>query len=210
MFKDKIYKLKSIIVQKTDGNNKKNIENLVVFLILLIITVIAINTIWGTSKEEVKLQENNTSYKQLAEKIDNNINSNNQGFNEYNIEQSLEDILSKMAGVGKVKVLITYSETSEVVAMYNETYVSSSTEETDTNGGIRKIEQIDTNKEIIYEEKDGEKIPITQKVVMPKIEGAIITAEGAGNPNIKTDIIGAVSAATGLGAYKIQVFEMEV
>ena len=92
--------------------------------------------------------------------------------------------------------------------MYNETYTSSNTEETDTNGGIRKIEQTDTNKEIIYEEKNGEKSPITQKVIMPKIEGAIITAEGAENANVKTNIIQAVSAATGLATYKIQVFEM--
>ena len=61
-----------------------------------------------------------------------------------------------------------------------------------------------------FKEKNGEKTPITQKVVMPKIEGAIITAEGAGNPNIKTNIIGAVSAATGLATYKIQVFEMSL
>ena len=66
----------------------------------------------------------------------------------------------------------------------------------------------DTNKEIIYEEKNGEKSPITQKVIMPKIEGAIITAEGAENANVKTNIIQAVSAATGLATYKIQVFEM--
>lgn len=208
MLKDRIEKVKSIIVKKTDGNNKRNIENLVVFLVLLIITVIAINTIWGEEKEETKQEDKNTSYKQLAKSIENNINSNNQEFNEYNLEQSLEDILSKMAGVGNVEVLITYSETSEVVAMYNETYTSSNTEETDTNGGKRKIEQTDTNKEIIYEEKNGEKSPITQKVVMPKIEGAIITAEGAENANIKTNIIQAVSAATGLATYRIQVFEM--
>ena len=115
-----------------------------------------------------------------------------------------------MSGVGKVDVLITYSETSEVVAMYNEKYTSSSTEETDTNGGVRKIEETDTNKEIIFEETDGEKTPITQKLVMPKIEGAIVTAEGAGNVNIKTNIIQAVSAATGLATYRIQVFEMSV
>lgn len=210
MFKDKLIKLKSAITKKTEGNNKRNIENLVVFLVLLIITIIAINTIWGGKKEEAKQQENNTSYKKLAENLDNNINSNNQEFIEYNLEQSLEDILSKMSGVGKVKVLVTYSETSEVVAMYNETYTSSNTEENDTSGGTRKIEQTDTNKEIIYEEKNGEKTPITQKVVMPKIEGAIITAEGAGNANIKTNIIQAVSAATGLASYRIQVFEMQV
>lgn len=211
MFKDKIESFKSIMLKKTEGNNKRNIENLVVFLILLIITIIAINTIWEDKKEETKSQENNeTSYKQLAENLDSKINSNNKEFNEYNLEQSLEDILSKMAGVGKVQVLVTYSETSEVVAMYNEKNTSNNTEETDTNGGTRKISQTDTDKEIIYEEKNGEKVPITQKVIMPKIEGAVITAEGAGNINVKTNIIQAVSAATGLSTYRIQVFEMSV
>lgn len=211
MIKDKIESFKSIMLKKTEGNNKRNIENLVVFLILLIITIIAINTIWGDKKEETKSQESNeTSYKQLAENLDSKINSNNKEFNEYNLEQSLEDILSKMAGVGKVQVLVTYSETSEVVAMYNEKNTSNNTEETDTNGGTRRISQTDTDKEIIYEEKNGEKVPITQKVIMPKIEGAVITAEGAGNINVKTNIIQAVSAATGLSTYRIQVFEMSV
>lgn len=139
-----------------------------------------------------------------------NINSNNNELSEYNLEENLEDILSKIAGVGKVQVLITYSESSEVVVMYNEKNSLNSTEETDTNGGVRKIEQTDTDKEIIYEEKDGEKTPITQKIIMPKIEGAIITAQGATDPTIKTNIIQAVSAATGISTYRIQVFEMSV
>jgi len=207
MFKDKLENLISKFTKQSEGNNKRKIENLVVFLILLIITVIAINTIWGKEEKHLKQEENN-SYKQLAQVQSLDNNSNNQQSNEYNLEQSLEDILSKMSGVGKVDVLVTYSETSEVVAMYNETYTSSNTEETDTNGGVRKIEETDTSKEIIFEDKDGEQTPITQKVVMPKIEGAIVTAEGAGNANIKTNIIQAVSAATGLSAYRIQVFEM--
>lgn len=211
MFNNKIKNLKSLIVKKTESNNKRTIENLVVFLILLIITIIAINTIWGNEKEEIKSQETNeTSYKQLADNLESKVNSNNIKLSEYNLEQSLEDILSKMAGVGKVQVLVTYSETSEVVAMYNEKSTSNNTEETDTNGGTRKIAQTDTDKEIIYEEKNGEKTPITQKVIMPKIEGAVITAEGADNINVKTNIIQAVSAATGLSTYRIQVFEMSV
>ena len=211
MFNNKIKNLKSLIVKKTESNNKRTIENLVVFLILLIITIIAINTILGNEKEEIKSQETNeTSYKQLADNLESKVNSNNIKLSEYNLEQSLEDILSKMAGVGKVQVLVTYSETSEVVAMYNEKTTSNNTEETDTNGGTRKIAQTDTDKEIIYEEKNGEKTPITQKVIMPKIEGAVITAEGADNINVKTNIIQAVSAATGLSTYRIQVFEMSV
>jgi stage III sporulation protein AG len=210
MLKESIKKFKESISKQKEQNNKKNIENLVVFLILLIITIIAINTIWGGKKEETNQENGNTSYKKLAENINNSIDSNNSQLNEYNLEENLEDILSKIAGVGKVKVLVTYSETSEVIAMYNEKNTLNNTEETDTNGGVRKIEQTDTDKEIIYEEKNGQKTPITQKVIMPKIEGAIVTAEGASDPAIKTNIIQAVSAATGISTYRIQVFEMSI
>lgn len=210
MLKESIKKFKESISKQKEQNNKKNIENLVVFLILLIITIIAINTIWGGKKEETNQENGNTSYKKLAENINNSIDSNNSQLNEYNLEENLEDILSKITGVGKVKVLVTYSETSEVVAMYNEKNTLNNTEETDTNGGVRKIEQTDTDKEIIYEEKNGQKTPITQKVIMPKIEGAIVTAKGASDPAIKTNIIQAVSAATGISTYRIQVFEMSI
>jgi len=43
---------------------------------------------------------------------------------------------------------------------------------------------------------------------MPKIEGAIILAEGGGDVTIKTNIIQAVSAVTGLATHKVQVFKM--
>lgn len=204
----KLKNLKMKLLKKTNGNNKKSIENLVVFLLLLIITVIAINTIWGNDS---KKSDNSSSYKTLAkdtEKENILITSNIMDKNEYNLQEDLEDILSKIEGVGKVKVLITYSETSEVIAMYNESYSSSSTEEEDDNGGTRKVSQANTDKEVIFEENNGKNIPVTQKVLMPKIEGAIISAEGGGNANIKTNIIQAVAAATGLATYKVQVFEM--
>ena len=92
--------------------------------------------------------------------------------------------------------------------MYNETSKTSSTDETDTYGGNRKIQETDTQKDIIYQEEDGKKTPITQKIIQPKIEGAIITAQGANNATVKTNVIQAVEAVTGLATHKIQVFEM--
>ena len=92
--------------------------------------------------------------------------------------------------------------------MYNETSKVSNTEETDTSGATRKIQETDSQKDIIYKEDNGEKMPITQKVIQPKIEGAIITAKGASNADIKANIIQAVEAVTGLATHKIQVFEM--
>ena len=158
-------------------------------------------------KDKETKQENNTNSKQLATVNQEISNLNNIQTSE-DLEMKLEGILTKIQGVGAVEVFINYSESSEVIAMYNENSKVSTTEESDTSGGTRKIQETDTQKDIIYEEVDGEKTPITQKIVQPKIEGAIITAKGASNINTKTNIIQAVEAVTGLATHKIQVFEM--
>lgn len=193
-------KIKNFISKKTDGDNKKNIENLVVFLILLIITVIAINMIWGKKEEQ---EEEQSSYKVIASKTEN---SNIIEEDEYDLQVELEDILSKMDGIGKVDVLITYSQTSTVIPMYSQTESSTMTEETDSGGGSRKQESSNLNKEIVT---DGDNNAITQTVMFPKVEGAIVIAEGGGNVTIKSNIIQAVSAVTGLATFKVQVFEMQ-
>ena len=72
-------------------------------------------------------------------------------------------------------------------------------------GGTRLIESIDEDKEIVVDSNNN---PITEKVVMPKIEGAIIIAEGGENIEAKANIIQAVAAVTGLTSHKIQVFKM--
>ena len=200
MWKEKINNLKELIVRKKEDNWKKNIENMVVFLIILIVTIITINTIWNKKNE-----------KEIVSNVQNNIikeNTIQTSTSEENLEESLEQILAKIEGVGKVSVLITYSETSQVIAMYNEKQKESKTEETDTSGGSRQIIETDSSKEIVYKEENGEKVPITQKVILPKIEGALIIAEGAKNAEVKANIIQAVEAATGLATHKIQVFAM--
>lgn len=193
-----------------EKNQKKKIENLIFFVVLLIITIIAINIIWNGDKETKS--ENTDSGKKLASQTNNvnnnNINTNSSTNTDSNLDTELEEILSKIQGVGEVHVFINYSESSEVVAMYNENSKTSTTEETDTSGGVRKIQETDIQKDIIYQEDDGEKTPITQKVIKPKIEGAIITAKGASNADVKTNIIQAVEAVTGLATHKIQVFEL--
>ena len=205
MFKDKLKGL--INPEEGNKNNKKKIENLIFFVVILIVTIIMINIIWNGDKNKSNKEIQNDTSKQLANTNTSSIEVSSNTTNE--LEIKLEEILSKIQGVGEVKVFINYSESSEMIPMYNENSKTSNTEETDTSGGTRKIEETDSQKEIIYEESDGEKTVITQKVVEPQIEGAIITAKGAGSAEVKTSIIQAVEAVTGLATHKIQVFEME-
>ena len=207
MFKNK---LKSIIGDgNNDGNNKRKIENLVFLVIVLITTVVVINYIWNGNKRLNKTITNSAGRQLASSKTSQDADSNqsSSSSNSEGLERRLEDILKNIEGVGDVKVFINYSESSETVAMYNENSKKSTTEETDKSGGVRKVEETDSQKEVIYQEQNGNKTPIVQKTVEPKIEGAIITAKGASDINVKTNIIQAVEAATGLATHKIQVFQ---
>lgn len=184
-----IEKIKNFINKNQELNRKKTIENLVVFVIILIIVLLSINVIWNKDKKEDNkstIDEN----KKLA-----TIEENSKDDNSLTSEK-LENILSKINGVGKVKVYITYLQTSQIIPIYNEDISQKDTQEEDTQGGTRKVVETDTKKEVVYNEKSGSKTIITQSIVSPKIEGAIVTAEGGNNTNTKANIIQAVEAVT--------------
>lgn len=189
MIKEKI----TALVKKEEKPNKKKIENLVFAIILLIITLFVINNVFSGDKK--KTITNTTIPKEVEQVAQTR-----------DIEKELEETLGKIKGVEDVKVLITYSETEKVVPIYNESSSQSSTQEKDTEGGERKIETYDTNKEVV---SDANQTIITEKIMYPKMEGAIVIAKGAQNTIVKENITHAVEAATGLAVHKIQVFEMK-
>lgn len=193
--------LKKVTSNKDETKSKKKIENLIFLIIILIITLIIINTIWNGSDKETKKTENTTTTdKVLAYEGEESKDE---------LEQKLENILSTIKNVGKVNVLINYAETSSTVPLYDETTTTSSTEEGDSSGGTRNVTETEVQKDVVFSENSGTKEPVTQKTVMPVIQGAIITAEGASDATVRTNIINAVGAVTGLSIDKVQVFEMQ-
>lgn len=130
MLKDKI---KALVAKGKEGDNKKKMENLVVFLVILIVTIIIVNLIWGGGKE-IEQEPASDPNKKLAttENTEGSIATANLTTQD-SLSMQLEEILQKIQGVGEVKVLITYSQTSQTVPMYNEDITQKDTEETDTN-----------------------------------------------------------------------------
>lgn len=199
MFGEKLKK----IFSKNQGNGNRKIENITVFVVILIVTIVAINYIWnGDKKKENSNMTPEAEGTNEIQQVSNAVSLDNN-------EQKLANILSNIQGVGKVKVLLTYSETSTYIPIYNENSKGSNTTETDNAGGSRTISETDNQKEVIYkEDSSGNKEPVTQSIISPKIEGAIITAQGADSSEVKANIVQAVEAATGLATHKIQVFKM--
>ena len=108
---------------------KKSIENLIVFVIILIATIIFINYIWNGNKKSSNNKQNQTVLAETTSQTTSTLSSE-----PTNLEEQIENILSKLDGVGDVKVLITYSETNRVIPMYNEDNQQSTTKEEDTQG----------------------------------------------------------------------------
>lgn len=117
------------------GGSKKSVENLVVFVIILVVTIIFINYIW---KDDSKNKKQDTKNGVLAESSgglhfdDSGGGTDGLVDSSDNLERKLEGILKNINGVEDAQVLITYSETNKIVPMYNEDNSQSVTKEEDT------------------------------------------------------------------------------
>ena len=185
--------------KKIFENKEKRIENLISLLIILVITLIVINKIMdGDEKENLEIK-NEVGVEFAKENVEYNSSTD--------LEKRLENILSKISGVGDVSVLLTYKETQALVPIYNINSSISTVEEKDTSGGSRITETENLQKDVVTSNSNAD--IVTEKNIKPIIEGAIITATGADDINVKSNIISAVEAVTGIATHKIQVFKME-
>ena len=123
-------------------------------------------------------------------------------------KEKLEEILSKIDGVGEVVVNI-YFESSEVkVPATNSSTQTSETQEEDTNGGTRVTKQETEGATVVMQSDASTSEPFITKTYKPQITGVLIVAEGAKSSKITYDIQKAVSSLYNLSLDKVNVYPM--
>lgn len=128
-------------------------------------------------------------------------------YEEY-LEEKLEDILAKVDGVGKVKVVISFQNTGEKIIAQDENRSSESVKESDSAGGERISSQsTSTSTNIYYDTASGSE-PYVKSENMPDVEGVIIVAQGGGDGVIAANITSAVESLLGVPVHKIKVLKM--
>ena len=105
----------------------------------------------------------------------------------YDLEKNLEDILSKVQGVGETKVLILYETSEEKFAL----------KDSDSKGGEQTV--------LTGEKTKSE--PFVYKSNYPKIGGVLVVANGLDTPEIKNVIIDAVSSVLSIPVHKVKVLK---
>lgn len=117
------------------------------------------------------------------------------------MEEKLSSLLSQMEGAGRVRVMLRYATGSRVIYQTDSNQeVSSDTDSKQTKTEIQTV---------MASGSGGQDSPVATQTILPTFQGALIVAEGAGNSEVKLNLVNAVSSLTGLGADKITVIKMK-
>lgn len=173
------------------GNNKSPKEAmLILFLSGILIYVILIPVDDKTKESQqtisVRTEENNT-YKSDEYKEQ--------------LENELEEFLSQIKGMGKVKVLIYMKNSQEyIVEKDNPSTISEGTD---------NKEKINDEATVYTVNDMGEQVPFIAQTVLPDIDGVVIAAQGASDEKMRLQIFNLVKALYGLEVNKIEVFTLD-
>lgn len=115
---------------------------------------------------------------------------------EVTLADQLEEILGKIQGAGRVRVMLAVAQGERIIYQTDSTYAQND-KHTDTRTQTVLVTDSQRNETGLVHQKNP-----------PIYQGAIVLAEGADNPVIKLAIVEAVSNVTGVGADKISVLKM--
>ena len=125
-------------------------------------------------------------------------------------EQRLEDVLRYVDGAGNVKVLITLKESEYKIVEKDGPEDYNHTEETDSAGGSRTIDESRAEKSTIYTTNEsGQSVPYVVKTISPVVEGVVVIVQGANKQSVQDNIIEAIQVLFDIDANKIKIVKMK-
>lgn len=202
MDKEKLKKeLKKILSQK-------KLNNLITLCIVLAFILLAMNVLLPKTKNLSNKIALSTNQNDNANNTTTDMQSKEQSYEEQQ-KIELKNILKKMDGVGDVDVMISFENGEEKVPAYDKSTQTSTTEETDNEGGKRTNNQNTDGSKVVMTSDNGNNEPFILKTYKPKITGVVIVAEGAENSKTKYEIEQAVSKLYNLNLDKVNVYSMK-
>lgn len=126
------------------------------------------------------------------------------------LEEKLEDVLSKIEGAGLVEVMVTLEDLGESVVEKDISHEHTGLEETATTGEIRTEKREQIGEETVYQEENSTKTPFVEKEKAPKIAGILVVAQGGEYTKVKQNISEAVMALFQIDVNRIKVVKMNI
>lgn len=124
------------------------------------------------------------------------------------LEEKTAQTLRQVSGVGEVTVMITLKSGGQKIIEKDQSNTVQTTEEEDSSGGTRAVEDQSSDKTSIYTQgADGSSAPYVSKELSPEIEGVVVIADGGDDAVVIQNITEAVQALFGVEAHKIKIMK---
>jgi stage III sporulation protein AG len=124
---------------------------------------------------------------------------------EHAYETELKDALEEVLGVDKVTVIVNVDATEKKVLEKNTTTQTQTTDETDREGGTRKVVDSSTDEQLVIVRNGDKEGPILLETKKPAIRGVLVVAQGADNIQVKKWIIEAVTRVLDVPSHRVAV-----
>ena len=118
------------------------------------------------------------------------------------LESRLEQVLSQVAGAGRVEVMVTLNSSKEQVVAQEKAETASRDAEGGAESGLE-------TRYVLLEKADGSTSPLVLKEEEAKVEGVLIVAEGADNVLVTDSLSRAAQALLAVPAHKVEVLKMK-
>lgn len=116
------------------------------------------------------------------------------------LERRLEKALQSVRGAGKVSVMITLADSGQNIYAQDEQAEKKLSGSSDSS-----VSNSSENAFVLKNDSGGGQSPILIRNDLPKISGVLVTAEGADNAEVKSNLLNAVKAVLDVKAHRVQV-----
>ncbi|MBB6454227.1 stage III sporulation protein AG [Salirhabdus euzebyi] len=122
---------------------------------------------------------------------------------ESKFERELKAILESLDGVSNVDIMINLDATNLKIYATNTVESQQTTQETDTNGGERTIEELTKDEQSVIIRRNNEESPLLIQVKKPDVRGVMVVASGLQNIEVKKMVVEAVSTVLDVPTHRV-------
>ena len=120
-------------------------------------------------------------------------------------ETQVKEALDQIVGVSNATVMVNVASTATQVYEKNRVEQKQTTDETDRQGGKRKVEDSSVDEQLVILREGDKEVPLISQTEKPEVTGVLVVARGAENIQVKQWIIEAVTRVLDVPIHRVAV-----
>lgn len=149
------------------------------------------------NKEEDKIDQQPVS-KEVS--VDSNVNELESSY-----EKDLKEMLENIQGVSEVDVMVNLDSTNVKIYEKNLIKGQQTTDESDKNGGIRKVEDNTEETQVVLVRQGDQEVPLLVQTRKPDVRGVFVVAKGVDHAAVKAWVVESVSRVLDVPTHRVSV-----